>query len=148
MPYPEQFIAPMRAELTRVGARELRTPQDVDAAVASTGTVMLVVNSVCGCAAGTARPGIAIALQHPRTPDLIGTVVAGADLDATARAREHLLPYPPSSPSVALLQDGKVVYMLERRDIENRDAATIATLLRKAFDEHCTSQKSELQTQK
>ena len=148
MPYPEQFIAPMRAELTRVGARELRTPQDVDAAVASTGTVMLVVNSVCGCAAGKARPGIAIALQHPRTPDLIGTVFAGADIDATARAREHLLPYPPSSPSVALLQDGKVVYMLERRDIENRDAATIATLLRKAFDEHCTSQKSELQTQK
>jgi len=137
MPYPEQFIAPMRAELTRLGARELRSADDVDAAVASTGTVMLVVNSVCGCAAGKARPGIAIALQHDKRPDVLATVFAGADIEATARAREHLLPYPPSSPSVALLQNGKVVYMLERRDIENRDAAAIAMVLRKAFDEHC-----------
>jgi putative YphP/YqiW family bacilliredoxin len=137
MPYPEQFIAPMRAELTRLGARELRTAPDVDTAVASPGTVMMVVNSVCGCAAGKARPGIAIALQHERTPDMVATVFAGADIEATARAREYLLPYPPSSPSVALLQNGKVVYMLERRDIENRDAATIATMLRRAFDEHC-----------
>src|SRR5688572_11260073 len=135
MPYPEQFIAPMRAELTQLGARELRTPEAVDEAVRSSGTVMLVVNSVCGCAAGKARPGIAIALQHERRPDLISTVFAGADIDATARAREHLLPYPPSSPSVALLQDGKVVYMLERRDIENRDAGSIAMMLRSAFDQ-------------
>jgi putative YphP/YqiW family bacilliredoxin len=137
MPYPEQFIAPMRSELTRLGVQELRSPTDVDAAVASTGTVMLVVNSVCGCAAGKARPGIAIALQHDKRPDVLGTVFAGADIDATARARDYLLPYPPSSPSVALLRDGKVVYMLERRDIEGRDAGSIAMLLRQAFDEHC-----------
>ena len=127
----------MRAELTRVGASELRTAADVDDAVAAPGTVMLIVTSVCGCAAGNARPGIAIALQQDKRPDLVATVFAGADIDATARAREHLLPYPPSSPSVALLQNGKVVYMLERRDIENRDAASIVTLLRQAFDEHC-----------
>jgi putative YphP/YqiW family bacilliredoxin len=139
MPYPEQFIAPMRAELTRLGMRELRSAGDVDNAVASTGTVMIVVNSVCGCAAGKARPGIAIALQHGTRPDLLGTVFAGADIDATARAREYLLPYPPSSPSVALLQNGKVVYMLERRDIENRDAGAIAMMLRRAFDEHCAT---------
>jgi putative YphP/YqiW family bacilliredoxin len=139
MPYPEQFIAPMRSELTRVGAQELRTAADVDAAVGSTGTVMMIVNSVCGCAAGKARPGIAIALQHERRPDLIGTVFAGADIDATARAREYLLPYPPSSPSVALLQNGKVVYMMERRDIENRDAGSIAQMLRSAFDQFCAT---------
>jgi len=137
MPYPEQFIAPMRAELTRLGLQEWRSASDVDAAVATPGTVMVVVNSVCGCAAGKARPGIAIALQHDKRPDVLGTVFAGADIDATARAREHLLPYPPSSPSVALLRDGKVVYMLERRDIEGRDAGSIAMLLRRAFDEHC-----------
>jgi len=137
MPYPEQFIAPMRAELTRVGAQELRTAADVDATVESPGTVMMIVNSVCGCAAGKARPGIAIALQHERRPDVVATVFAGADIDATARAREYLLPYPPSSPSVALLQNGKVVYMMERRDIENRDAGSIAQLLRGAFDQYC-----------
>jgi len=129
----------MRAELTRLGVSELRTATDVDHAVASSGTVMVVVNSVCGCAAGKARPGIAIALQHDKRPDLVGTVFAGADIDATARARDYLLPYPPSSPSVALLQNGKVVYMLERRDIENRDAGSIAMLLRRAFDEHCAA---------
>jgi len=128
----------MRAELSRLGVQELRNAADVDGAVKSDGTVMLVVNSVCGCAAGKARPGIAIALQHDKRPDLLGTVFAGADIEATARAREHLLPYPPSSPSVALLRDGKVVYMLERRDIENRDAGAIAMMLRRAFDEHCT----------
>ena len=139
MPYPERFIAPMRAELAQLGVQELRSPADVDAAVASPGTVMVVVNSVCGCAAGKARPGIAIALQHDKRPDVLGTVFAGADIDATERAREHLLPYPPSSPSVALLQNGKVVYMLERRDIENRDAGTIAQLLRSAFDQFCST---------
>jgi putative YphP/YqiW family bacilliredoxin len=137
MPYPEQFIAPMRGELTRVGAQELRSAADVDAAVKTPGTMMLIVNSVCGCAAGKARPGIAIALQHDRRPDLVGTVFAGADIEATARAREYLLPYPPSSPSVALLQNGKVVYMMERRDIENRDAGSIAQMLRSAFDQYC-----------
>jgi putative YphP/YqiW family bacilliredoxin len=138
MPYPEPFIAPMRAELTQVGARELRTADDVDNAVQEKGTVMIVVNSVCGCAAGKARPGIAIALQHARRPDLVATVFAGADIEATERAREYLLPYPPSSPSVGLLRDGKLIYMLERRQIEQRDAASIAAMLRAAFDEHCS----------
>ena len=108
MPYPEPFIAPMRAELTSVGARELRTPDDVDAALREKGTVMIVVNSVCGCAAGKARPGIAMALQHEKRPDFIGTVFAGADIDATARARDAFAPYPPSSPSVGLLRDARV----------------------------------------
>ena len=137
MTYPEPFIAPMRAELTQLGVRELRTAADVDAAVSATGTVMVVVNSVCGCAAGKARPGIAIALQHANKPDVVGTVFAGADIESTARAREHMVPYPPSSPSVALFRDGELVYMLERRDIEGRDAGAIATLLRNAFDEYC-----------
>jgi putative YphP/YqiW family bacilliredoxin len=138
MPYPEQFIAPMRAELTRLGARELRTPAEVDGAVKTDGTLMLIVNSVCGCAAGKARPGIAIALQHAKRPDVVGTVFAGGDIESTARAREHMAPYPPSSPAVALFRNGKLVYMLERRDIEGRDAGSIAMLLRAAFDEHCS----------
>ena len=100
MPYPEPFIAPMRAELTRLGVTELRTPEQVDDAVRSEGTVMIVVNSVCGCAAGKARPGIALALQHPRRPDLAATVFAGGDVDATDRARQYFAPYPPSSPSI------------------------------------------------
>jgi putative YphP/YqiW family bacilliredoxin len=137
MPYPEPFIAPMRAELTDAGVRELRSSADVEDALQYSGTVMIVVNSVCGCAAGKARPGIVMALQHERRPDLVATVFAGADMDATARAREAFQPYPPSSPSVALLRDGKLVYMLERRQIETRDARSIADLLRQAFDEHC-----------
>ncbi len=127
----------MRAELSSAGVRELRSPSDVDNALASSGTVMIVVNSICGCAAGKARPGIVMALQHDRKPDVVATVFAGADLDATARAREAFLPYPPSSPSVALLRDGKLVYMLERRQIETRDARSIAEMLKQAFDEHC-----------
>jgi len=138
MPYPEPFIAPMRAELTRLGVKELRTPEQVDEAVQSKGTVMIVVNSVCGCAAGKARPGIALALQHARRPDLAATVFAGGDVEATDRAREYFTPYAPSSPSIGLLQDGKLVFMMERRDIENRDAASIAARLTTAFDEHCS----------
>src|SRR6185436_1806275 len=134
MPYPEQFIAPMRQELTNLGVQELRTAADVDQAVQSDGTVMIVVNSVCGCAAGKARPGIAMALRHAKKPAVIGTVFAGADLDATERARDHFAPYPPSSPSVGLLRDGKLVFMLERRDIENRDAYAIAARLTEAFE--------------
>ena len=137
MPYPEPFIAPMRAELTRLGVEELRTPEQVDDAVSRKGTVMIVVNSVCGCAAGKARPGIAMALQHQRTPDLSATVFAGGDVEATDRARQHFAPYPPSSPSIGLLHDGKLVFMMERRDIEGRDAASIAARLTAAFDEHC-----------
>jgi putative YphP/YqiW family bacilliredoxin len=137
MTYPEEFIAPMRAELTDAGVRELRSPADVDQALASPGTVMIVVNSICGCAAGKARPGIVMALGHERRPDVVATVFAGADVDATSRAREAFLPYPPSSPSVALLRDGRLVYMLERRQIETRDARSIAAMLMQAFDEHC-----------
>src|SRR5262252_4734341 len=136
MPYPEPFIAPMRAELTRLGIEELRTPEAVDAAVASKGTTLIVVNSVCGCAAGKARPGIAIALQGEKRPDHMGTVFAGADIAATERARGHFAPYPPSSPSVALMRDGELVFMLERRDIEGRDAASIAATLRAAFAQY------------
>jgi len=137
MTYPEPFVAPMRAELTRLGIAELRTPEEVDEAVRTQGTVMIVVNSVCGCAAGKARPGIALALQHARRPDLAATVFAGADIEATERARQHFAPHPPSSPAIGLLQDGKLVFMMERRDIENRDAAAIAARLTAAFDEHC-----------
>jgi putative YphP/YqiW family bacilliredoxin len=127
----------MRAELTGLGFKELRTPEQVDEAVRTKGTVMIVVNSVCGCAAGKARPGIAIALQHGRRPDVAATVFAGGDVEATERARQYFAPYPPSSPSIGLLRDGKLVWMLERRDIENRDAAAIAAKLTGAFDEHC-----------
>jgi putative YphP/YqiW family bacilliredoxin len=127
----------MRAELVQAGATELRTAEAVDQAVNSSGTVMIVVNSICGCAAGKARPGIAIALQNQRVPDVVGTVFAGADIDATERARQYFLPYPPSSPSVALLRDGKLVFMLERRDIETRNAMMIAETLKAAFDQYC-----------
>ena len=137
MPYPEYFIAPMRAELADVGVQELRSSSDVDQALASPGTVMIVVNSVCGCAAGKARPGIVMALEHERRPAVVATVFAGADIEATERARQAFLPYPPSSPSVAILRDGKLVYMLERRQIETRDARSIAAMLMQAFDEHC-----------
>ena len=135
--YPEPFIAPMRAELTRVGFVELRTPEAVDAAVAQAGTTMIVVNSVCGCAAGRARPGVALALQHEKRPEHLGTVFAGGDIEATAQARSHLAPYAPSSPSIALLKNGEVVFMLERRQIENQSAEGIAAALTAAFDQHC-----------
>jgi putative YphP/YqiW family bacilliredoxin len=146
MTYPEPFIAPMRAELTRLGIRELRTPGQVDDAVQAPGTVMIVVNSVCGCAAGKARPGVALALQHDRRPDVVATVFAGGDVEATNRARALFAPYPPSSPSVALLRDGKLVFMLERRDIENRDAKAIAARLTAAFDEYCATGAQAVQT--
>lgn len=135
--YPEPFIAPMREELTTLGFEELRTPESVDQAVARPGTTLLVVNSVCGCAAGKARPGIAMALQHTAKPAHLTTVFAGADIESTAQARAHLAPYPPSSPSIALLKDGKIAFILERRDIEGRPAPLIAQALVAAFDEHC-----------
>ena len=141
MPYPEPFIASMRAELTDAGVQELRTVSDVDAALKAPGTVMIVVNSICGCAAGKARPGVVMALEHDPRPDLVASVFAGADIEATSRAREAFLPYPPSSPSVAILRDGKLVYMLERRHIETRDARSIAQMLTQAFDEHCAVPK-------
>ena len=135
--YPEHFLAPMRDELTRLGFEELRTAELVDAAVQRPGTTLLVVNSVCGCAAGKARPGIALALRNGARPDHLATVFAGGDIEATARAREHFLPYPPSSPSVALLKDGKLVYMMERRDIEGSPADVIAARLQDVFKQHC-----------
>jgi putative YphP/YqiW family bacilliredoxin len=135
--YPEHFLAPMRDELTRLGFEELRTAELVDEAVKRAGTTMIVVNSVCGCAAGKARPGIALALAGGVRPTHLATVFAGGDLDATARAREYFLPYPPSSPSVALMKDGKLVFMMERRDIEGSPADVIATRLQDAFKQHC-----------
>ena len=138
MPYPEYLVAPMRAELTQLGARECRTVAEVDAVVKSPGVVMMVVNSVCGCAAGKARPGIAMALQHPHRPDVLATVFAGADIDATDRARQYFSGFAPSSPSIGLLRDGKLLYMIERRDIEQRSAEAISDMLTMAFDRHCT----------
>jgi putative YphP/YqiW family bacilliredoxin len=135
--YPEPFIAPMRAELTRLGFEDLRTPEDVDAAVKQPGTTMIVVNSVCGCAAGKARPGIALALTKGKRPDHLTTVFAGADVEATQQALDYFSGYPPSSPSIALIKDGKVVYMMERRQIEGQSADMIAAELRKAFETHC-----------
>lgn len=138
MAYPEYLIAPMRGEMTEMGAQELRTPQAVDEVVKSSkGVVMMVVNSVCGCAAGKARPGIAMALKNAKRPDVVATVFAGADVEATDRARQYFTGHAPSSPSVGLLKDGKLVYMMERKDIESRDAHMIAAELTRAFDAHC-----------
>ena len=140
MPYPEFFVAPMRQELVDLGVKELRTVEDVDAAVTgTTGTLMVIVNSVCGCAAGKARPGVAIALRHATRPDAVATVFAGFDEEATARARGYFTGYRPSSPSIALLHNGALVYMLERSQIENRDAMAIAAELTAAFDRFCAT---------
>ena len=136
----------MRQELTSLGVRELRTAVDVDAVLGRQlslpgdqqgPTVMVIVNSVCGCAAGKARPGVAIALQHQTKPDVVATVFAGADIEATERARSYFAGYPPSSPSIALLRDGKLLWMLERRNIENQSADMIARSLTDAFDKFC-----------
>ena len=144
MPYPEFFVEPMRQELTRLGVEELRSAAEVDAAVAATpGVLMLIVNSVCGCAAGKARPGIALALNHARRPDRVATVFAGADIEATERARAYFSDYRPSSPSVALLREGQLLFMLERTDIENRTAGQIAGILTDAFDRLCAGSAAE-----
>ena len=140
MPYPEIMIRPMREDLTRLGVEELKTAEEVDNAVQnSKGTLMVVVNSICGCAAGKARPGVALALQHGVKPDRIATVFAGADIEATERARSYFTGYGPSSPSIAILKDGQLVYMLERFQIEGRDATQIAGELTAAFEQHCAS---------
>jgi bacilliredoxin len=136
--YPEMMVQPMREDLTRLGFREMRTPQEVDALLASApGTALVVVNSICGCAAGKARPGVALALRHPVRPELLTTVFAGQDTAATERARSYFSQYPPSSPSVGLLRDGKAVFMLERRQIEGHTAEEIARDLTAAFDRFC-----------
>ena len=139
MTYPEHFVAPFRAELTQLGVEELRTAADVDQAVKSTsGTLMIVVNSICGCAAGKARPGVALALRNAVKPDRVATVFAGADMEATERARGYFTGYAPSSPSIGLLRDGKLVWMLERRQIESQGAEQIAAALTSAFEQFCT----------
>ncbi|MDT7603087.1 MAG: hypothetical protein QOF61_1084 [Acidobacteriota bacterium] len=140
MPYSELMIRPMREELSRLGIEEAKTPELVDHALKETdGTVLVVVNSVCGCAAGKARPGVAMALRHATRPDRAITVFAGADIDATERAREYFTGYRPSSPSIALFKDRQLVFMLERSQIEGRDAPAIAEELTRAFDQHCST---------
>ena len=140
--YPELMVVPMREELTRLGVEELRRAGDVEQALARPGTTMVVVNSICGCAAGRMRPAVRLALQHQVRPDQSVTVFAGQDRDATERAREFFEGYPPSSPSIGLLRDGKLVYMMQRSDIEQREAEDIAADLMAAFDKFCAQAAS------
>jgi putative YphP/YqiW family bacilliredoxin len=135
--YPEFMLAPMREELTRLGIRELKTAAEVDEVVHYPGTLMIVVNSVCGCAAGRMRPAVRLALRHATIPDSIVSVFAGQDADSTSQARSYFTGYAPSSPSIALLREGKLVFMMERRDIETREAEAIAKNLTEAFDRFC-----------
>ncbi len=138
MPYSPLLVRPMREELTSAGVKELMTPADVDAWMAETsGTAMLVINSVCGCAAGMARPGVRLALEHSKKPDRVATVFAGQDLEATARARGFIADIPPSSPSIAFFKDGELVYFLPRHRIESRTADMVAGDLKATFDEFC-----------
>jgi|SRR5581483_9721160 len=142
MRYPEQLIAPMRADLTQYGVSEARTPEEVDRTLAAgSGTVLMIVNSVCGCAAGKARPAVGMALKHAAHPDTTASVFAGADLEAVARVRELLPGVPPSSPSMALFRDGRPVFVLHRHQIESRQAPEIAKLLTEAFDQYCVTAK-------
>ena len=136
--YPEIMVIPMREELTRLGVEELRTPEEVDQALRNKpGTALVIVNSICGCAAGRMRPAVRLALQNAVRPDRAYSVFAGQEKEATDRARAYFTGYPPSSPSVAILQDGKLIYMMQRRDIESREAPAIAADLRAAFDKFC-----------
>lgn len=139
--YPEMMVAPMRREITALGATDLRTPEAVDAFIdqAAAGTAMIVVNSVCGCSAGTMRPGLAMALERGPRPDAIGQVFAGADLEATERARELFAPYPPSSPAIALFKDGELVFMLERHQIQGRQPEAIAGAITDAIESHAAA---------
>ena len=135
--YPEELVKPMREELTNKGFSTLSTAEDVESALAKKGTTLVMVNSVCGCAAGTARPGTLASLQFDKKPDHLTTVFAGVDKESTAKAREHMIPFPPSSPAVALFKDGELVHMLERHHIEGRSAQMIAQNLVAAYDEFC-----------
>lgn len=135
--YPEELTAPMAAELTGLGFKELKTLAQVDATFKQPGTVLCVVNSVCGCAAGACRPGVAASLTGSKRPDHLTTVFAGVDTDAVMQARNHFLPYPPSSPSIALLKDGKLVHFVERHHIEGRSAEMIAEHLKMVYAEFC-----------
>ena len=135
--YDPDAVRPMWEELADCAVTPLHQPEEVDNMLAESGTALVVVNSVCGCAAGKARPGVALALQHTVKPDMVTTVFAGADTEATERARSYFTGYPPSSPAVAILRDGKLVYMMERHQIENQEAQAIAQELTGAFDKHC-----------
>jgi putative YphP/YqiW family bacilliredoxin len=136
--YPEIMVIPMREELTRMGVQELRSAEEVDSAIAAQGaTTMVVVNSICGCAAGRMRPAVRMALQNAARPEKMFSVFAGQDKEATDRARSYFTGYPPSSPSIALLRDGKLIHMIQRSDIEHREALDIAAELKKAFDKFC-----------
>ncbi|WP_341214954.1 BrxA/BrxB family bacilliredoxin [uncultured Wocania sp.] len=135
--YPAELVKPMREDLTNVGFEELQTAEAVDAALAKEGTTLVVVNSVCGCAAANARPGARMSLQNAKRPDNITTVFAGVDKEAVDKAREYMIPFPPSSPCMALFKDGELVHMLERHHIEGRPAELIAENLVDAYNEHC-----------
>ena len=135
--YPEALVIPMKSELTESGFVDLTTPTAVDNAVTQNGTVLLVFNSVCGCSAGAARPGIIMSLDTQKKPGSLVTVFAGFDVEATAQARKHTLPYPPSSPSIALFKDGKLVHFIERHHIEGHSANMVAENLRAAYEEYC-----------
>jgi len=135
--YPEELVKPMRQELVSAGFNELHTTQEVENAIKLEGTTLVVVNSVCGCAAGTARPGVVASLQFDKVPKNLTTVFAGVDVEATSKAREKMIPFPPSSPSIALFKDGQLVHMLERHHIEGRSAEMIAANLVGAYEEFC-----------
>jgi putative YphP/YqiW family bacilliredoxin len=135
--YPEALVKPMKAELTAVGFEDLTTPEQVNAAITAKGTVLVVVNSVCGCAAGAARPGVRLAVSDTKRPDKLATVFAGFDTEAVAEARKHFSPYPASSPAIALFKDGTLVHFVERHHIEGRSAQMIAEHLKMAFQEFC-----------
>ena len=135
--YPEELVQPMRQELVNAGFQELKTVQDVDSILSKDGTTLIMVNSVCGCAAGTARPGAVASLQFDKTPNHLATVFAGVDVESTSKAREMMIPFPPSSPSIALFKDGQLVHMLERHHIEGRSADMIAANLAGAYEEFC-----------
>lgn len=138
MPYPEMMVAPMREDLVRVGFKEMRTPEDVDEVLGSeTRTTLVAINSVCGCAAAMMRPGVYLSLQGEKKPEVLTTVFAGQDLEATDRTREFITGYPPSSPSVALFKDGELAYFMERHQIEGRHPEDIASDLQAAYEEHC-----------
>jgi putative YphP/YqiW family bacilliredoxin len=135
--YPPEIVMPMKQELTSAGITELLTPAEVDSAVKAEGTALVVINSVCGCAAGNCRPGVKSAITHSKTPDRMTTVFAGFDVDAVAQARKHMAPFPPSSPCIALFKDGNLVHFIERHHIEGRSPESISENLKMAFDEFC-----------
>jgi putative YphP/YqiW family bacilliredoxin len=136
--YPEEIVLPMKEELTENGFEDLRTPEEVEGALKKEGTTLVMINSVCGCSAGTARPGVLMAVANAnKKPENLSTTFAGFDIDAVKKVREHLMPYPPSSPAIALFKNGEVVHFIERHQIEGRPAQMIASNLIAAFDEHC-----------